>query len=670
MTAAADLQPPPARPDPGPDADPRVLCRAHWRTAAAVAGNGQMVLSWDGGRSYPARRGRVRPLSADPPDQPATVFVYDPDAGTGQTLVCDFDIGKARAAGAADPQAAVDADADAFAALIARAGGRCIEDASPSGGRHAYVLWERPHDWLQLKKLTQALARRFTTLDPSPMMKLTGLIRPPGSRYKLVGGRSPGWQVLLTPDSEIGEIIARRCGPPVWNNLHAELAAEHDAVSVHPAAAPSATQAAPADADGSPWLPRRARRPLRPDLNQIACTGRYPDRYATGSEARMAVLCSAAARGWHLHHVTAAMNNGTWPGLARLYHRYPPSSKPGAIKRDWDKAVSKAGTQKKPDETTAEKTTPNSHTKQCPSHPGGAGGPDRGARGDAANLSVDELIWTWRNAVWLAERDPSRRGVWGGSAISIRLILRALAAAMQMTRLPQAEFGCRDLAIHAKISYRTAADVLALLRSEDDPLIVRTQQGRGLRADRYRLRIPGAYKEDALWYRWRIGVVAPVHPAFRILGGTAFLVYDALGAEAAPAAEIARAAAVSPATVRKAAGVLGEHGMAVRDRYGWRRGPADLDRVAAAIGADVLDTEVRQEYARQRSEWAERLVRRDLPADDAAGSRGRDGSGRADAARIADDPLRTSPRAPPDGELVPAHLRLLEQVLGARVLAG
>ena len=197
---------------------------------------------------------------------------------------------------------------------------------------------------------------------------------------------------------------------------------------------------------------------------------------------------------------------------------------------------------------------------------------------DLEKLAVHELIWVWRNAIWLAERDPSRRGSWGGSAVSIRLILRALAAAMQMTRSPQAEFGCRDLAVHAKISYRTAAAVLAILRSEDDPLIVRVTVGRGLRADRYRLRIPRAYKEDALWYRWRSGVIAPVHPVFRILGGTAFLVYDVLGAEAVPVTEIARAAAVSPATVRKAAGVLGEHGMAVREGGGWRRGPAAPDR--------------------------------------------------------------------------------------------
>ena len=669
MTAVAERPALPAAPADGPVGDARLLSRAHWQaTAAAVAGTDRMVVSWDGGRSYRVGGRQERDLAADPPDQPATVFVYDPATGTGRALVCDFDTGKARAAGDPDPRAAVAADAAAFAALVTQAGGRCLEDVSPGGGRHVYVLWERPQPWLQLKQLAQAVARRFTTLDLSPVQKLTGLIRPPGSRYKLVGHRSPGWQLLTTTGADVRDITARRCGPEVWNALHAALASELQACAAPPDTTDANVQPPARDAAGTPWLPRQARRPLRPDLNQVARTGRYPDRYASGSEARMAVLCSAAARGWRLHHVTSAMSNGTWPGLARLYQRYPASSRPGAIRRDWDKAVRTAGSRKTGSETTSQQSAPNSHTRQQVSQPRGFGPPGANPL-DLEKLTVHELIWVWRNVIWLAERDPSRRGSWGGSAVSIRLILRALAAAMQMTRSPQAEFGCRDLAVHAKISYRTAAAVLAILRSEDDPLIVRVTVGRGLRADKYRLRIPRAYKEDALWYRWRSGVIAPVHPVFRILGGTAFLVYDVLGVEAAPVTEIARAAAVSPATVRKAAGVLGEHGMAVREGGGWRRGPAVPDQVAVALGADLLDEEVRREYGRQRGEWAARLARRDPSAEGDAGCGEPAGKRRA-VTRSAELVTSAPCRAPPDGELDPAHLRLLERVLGARVLAG
>ena len=62
-----------------------------------MAGADRMVLSWDGGRTYPLRHGRDKPLSAGPPNQPAAVFVYDPAAGTGRALVCDFDLKKAAA---------------------------------------------------------------------------------------------------------------------------------------------------------------------------------------------------------------------------------------------------------------------------------------------------------------------------------------------------------------------------------------------------------------------------------------------------------------------------------------------------------------------------------------------------------------------------------------------
>ena len=112
-----------------------------------------------------------------------------------------------------------------------------------------------------------------------------------------------------------------------------------------------------------------------------------------------------------------------------------------------------------------------------------------------------------------------RKKSWGGAAASIRLTLRALAAAMQMTGAIEAEFGCRDLALHAKISSRSVAEALTVLRGEHDPLIRRTRQGRGLLADRYEMRIPEAYRDDVLWYRWRAGVIRPVHPAFRVPSG-------------------------------------------------------------------------------------------------------------------------------------------------------
>jgi hypothetical protein len=644
--------------------DPRAAACAHWQAAArALSGTGRIVVSWDGGRSYPLRAGRDRPLPDSPPDQPATVFVYDPGTATGRTTVCDFDIKKAEAAGAADPAAAVAADAAAFAALVAGAGGRCLQDISPGGGRHVYVLWERAQPWLELKQLARALARRYPSLDTSPHNKLTGLIRPPGARYRLAGGRSPGWQLLTTPLAEVPAVISRRCGPQVWNALHAEFAAELEAVtacSPPPAEGPH-PGGAQLDSKGDVWLPRGRRLPLREDLEQIARTGRYPARYPSGSEARMAVLCSAAARGWQLHQVSTAMRDGTWAGLASFYARYSASSRAGALSRDWKKAVAKA---------RPEKTAPLSHTRHHPSHPQGGSRLDRRKAG-LAGKSAQELVWAWRTAIWLAERDPGRKQNWGGAAVSIRMTLRALAAAMQMTGSTQAEFGCRDLALHAKISSRAVAAALRVLREEPDPLVRLTRRARGLAADRYQIRIPAAYQDDVLWHRWRTGIIEPVHPAFRVLGPAVALVWEMLGAEVCPVAEIARMAVLGTSATRRALVLLGEYGLSARDSGGWRRGPAGLDEAAAASGADLADASVRQAYEDQRRQWRQRLSTGPEPAEDRACGPSRPAEVPVPRPR---PQLRAAPpRAPPAGpdpDPEPAALLLLQRVLGAQVLAG
>jgi hypothetical protein len=583
------------------------IAQLHWRLAAALSATGQMRVSWDGGRTYPARR--ERPISPRPPPQPTTIPVYDRERGTGQLLACDFDVGRARAAGAADPLARVAADAGHLASLVERLGGTSIQDLSPAGGRHLYVLWAIPQPWLELKQLAAGLARRYPSLDTSPMASITGQIRPPGSRYKSVGGRSPGWQVLTVSLASALAAAATPCGAPVWNALLAEFAAELAAVTAdsYPVSAgPPAPVTVSRDTAGVPWLPRPGGPfPLRPDLLHIAETGSYRQtRYPSGSEARQAILCCAAARGWSLDDVTTAMTRGGWPGLARLYTRYASTSRPGAIRRDWQKAVTRI---------TRKTSSPISHIKENYSHPPAMGLTDRDVR-DLSALNVYQQIRIWENARWLAERDSERRAGWGRAAVSIRLALRALGAAAQMAGSLEVEFGCRDLALIAKVSYRTMADALRAIRADDDPLALCVRRGQGLRADRYRLRIPDAYAEDAAWRRWRSGKVEPVHRVFRVLGGAAALVYEALAADPATTAEIQRFAVLSATAADRALRLLGEHGLAERHRGGWCRGPVMLDEAAAATGADALEGEIRRAYVSQRDSWWGYLTGPDLPS--------------------------------------------------------
>ena len=58
-----------------------------WRTVtAALAGTPHVRLSFDGGKTFPARH--ARPLPADPPEShPSVVPVFDPGSATGRTAV-------------------------------------------------------------------------------------------------------------------------------------------------------------------------------------------------------------------------------------------------------------------------------------------------------------------------------------------------------------------------------------------------------------------------------------------------------------------------------------------------------------------------------------------------------------------------------------------------------
>ena len=83
------------------------------------------------------------------------------------------------------------------------------------------------------------------------------------------------------------------------------------------------------------------RAPLAAELEHAARTGRWDrSRYAGRSEARMAVLSAAVARGWRLADVRSAVSSGAWRGLAALYER---RSERGRLDRllplEWQRAI-------------------------------------------------------------------------------------------------------------------------------------------------------------------------------------------------------------------------------------------------------------------------------------------------------------------------------------------
>jgi hypothetical protein len=596
-----------------PDGLSRAAAEAAWRAVTPlIAGTAHVRVSKDGGRTYPARH--ARPLPADPPGQPCTVPVYDPGTGTGRMLALDLDLARAgrdvddaavqhRGERGADPGAGVGAQAEALAGLVARCGGRVVADVSPGGGRHLYVVFAAAVPWRELRDLARAVALRFPAVDPAPMCGLGGQISPPGSRHK-----SGGWRLLSTPLEAARAVVERPGGPGVWDALLAEFAAELRQAEGHPGD-PRIRAPAGAELDGAgvPWVPRLGgRAPLGAGLEQVARTGRWDgSRYAGRSQARMAVLAAAAARGWRLDEVREAVGSGAWRGLAGLYER---PSEPGRMDRllpwEWRKSAAFAA---------GEKNVPGWLTSVSTSRP------------PARTGGADEfgLIRQWVTGTDCAAADPERARRWGRHAIAVRQLLAALGQAAMVAGSSVIEFGTRNLALHAGLSQRTAARLLRMLREEPDPLIDLVSPGRLARADRYALRIPDAYAASVRWRRRRAGRIEAIHPAFLALGGTAGLVYQALGPAGARGAEVARAARLSASAAGTALQVLAGHGLAERGPAGWRRGPADLDSVAESTGAAGLHRQRTDRYDNDRERWQARL--RDYRAARQAPVTSRDG---------------------------------------------
>ena len=523
--------------------------------------------------------------------------VYDPSSATGRMLALDLDPGRvARDIDGrtgqddrqhpADPAAELAVQAEELAGLVARCGGQVLADVSPSGGRHVFIVFAAALPWLELRDVARALALRFPSIDTAPMCSLGGQISPPGARHK-----SGGWRVLSTPVDVALAAVEQPNGPEVWAGLLAELAAELRQVETGTARADSAASAE-LDDTGVPWVPRLGgRAPLGAELEHVARTGRWDrTRHAGRSEARMAVLGAAAARGWQLADARAAVASGAWKGLAGLYER---RSEPGRLDRllpyEWRKAVDVIG---------GEKNVRDWHTSDVRSRP---------PAGQSASLAEYGLIRQWLTATLCAAEDPERVKGWGGRAVAVRLVLLALGQAAMVSGSSTIEFGTRNLGLYSALSHRTVSRVLRLLRDEPDPLIDLVSPGRLARADRYQLRIPDKYAASARWRRRRSGRIEAIHPAFLVLGGTAGLVYQALGPEPARGAEVARTARLSASATSAALRVLAEHGLAERGPGGWRRGAVALADVAESTGAADLQREREERYKQDRESWRARL---------------------------------------------------------------
>ena len=580
---------------PAPDALSRAAAEAAWRSVTPpIAATPHVRVSRDGGRTFPARY--ARPLPDAPPGQPATVAVYDPGSATGRMLALDLDRSRIRNSAGVDDRAVgqrherggaeVARQAAAIAAVVAGLGGLVLADIAPAGGRHVYVLFSAPLPWRELRDLCRAIAARFDAVDPAPMAGLGGQISPPGSRHK-----SGGWRLLSIPVVDALAAVEHPNGPEVWAALLDEFAAELQQAEVAGPVAPCSPSTCELDDAGVPWVPRLGGRAnLGSELARTARTGKWDQsRYAGRSEARMAVLGAAAARGWRLAEVRAAIASGAWQGLAALYER---RSEPGRLDRllpyEWRKTI---------DGISREKNVRHWLTS------------DRTHAHPAPTDGVDEFgfIRCWATGTDCAAADPERVKGWGRRAVAVRQLLAAIGQAAMVSGSTVLEFGTRNLSLYSGLSQRTVSRLLVMLRNEPDPLIDLVNRRQAARADRYQLRIPAAYTESVRWRRRRAGRIDGIHPAFLVLGGAVALVHQVLDGTEARGAEVARAARLSPSATSAALQVLAEHGLAERGCGGWRRSGADLDAVATSTGAADLHRERAERYKQDRESWRARL---------------------------------------------------------------
>ncbi len=663
-TSASDTLPLlPVASDP-PRAAQAARAQAAWAaTAHALAGNGRVRVSSDGGRTYP--RSRERALPATVPDQPAAVLVYD---GQGQARCLPVDLDSSRGG----PEQ-VQQDLTRLHALLARCGAQAITDRSPNGGHHVYVPWTQPVSFHELRAVMVALAALLPSLDVLPAVNLrAGCLRPPGSRH-----RSGGWQELITPLPQAARIAEQGNPPAVWQALQ-ELLTPYMGLAQTRQTGVDLTLPQVAAGGAGPHernahslqLPRQqGPRPLTTETLRLAQHGEYDaQRYQSPSQARQRVHAAAAGAGWQYSDLLEQLHSGRWPGLAALYSRYRPAARPERIAADWVAAVTwlrpspsaPAAPPIKEQSQTGEGHAHNSHTREPTTHRGDplltesrGGNRSFDAKGRKSG-SEYQFVRTWWNSARRAERVRYS----GRAGLTRRLLLRALANAAQKQGSRYVEFGCRSLSLAAGVDHSTVAAALRALRSEDDPLLVLVEDRRGVRGDLYELVVPEEFADSIGRRDWRPGRIEAISPVFRQLGLPVAFVYEQLGSLAASSFELADLALVSHRAAQQALKTLSAHGLATRNAQGgWVRGAALLAQVAEVLGVDQVIEQIHARYKVERSTWqgllgalTPRRWHRAQHPDTQQGPQ----------------PADRPPPEPPEPEVEPeTPLQLLHRVLGA-----
>ncbi|RNL59194.1 hypothetical protein [Arthrobacter oryzae] len=551
-----------------------------WILAPLIAG--QPVYRpgrWVGGRfQYPRPQHPPR-ITGALPAGPAAVLIHGVD-GSVATLCLDLDTSKAL-------KGVVDADAAALGRLLDSSGLRYVADVSPSGGRHLYVPLAERMTGPEARELVEAMTLMAPSLDPGPHQNVTdGCIRVPGSLHK-----SGGHQILTTHLSAAYDILRRRNPPAAVQALRRALAPElrrarelKNRQAKAAAAAAAATRGPGSDA----VVPGGSQSPLR----VLARTGLYDTaRYASPSEARMAVLNHFAACGWTLEQVRGELT-GQFPGLAALYAGTGRQER--LLDAEWAKAC--AFTQKPGTPERGGKSARINNTSQ-PLLTGGQAEP-------TSRAGVHQLVNDLENVLYavLDHRLKER----GREGVSLRLLLRAVLGYLRTMETDTLDVGCRTFAAALGKHHVTIARLLPVLASASDGILSKVGEARGRHADTYLIQLPAHFEQLARDLSWRRGKIHGIRPVFRALGDVAALVYEAIerGRLSPTTAAIVRATGLSRTAVDTALATMSSYTMIERRHGHWAiTAGTGLTDLARRLGALDDAAEQISRHRKQRAAW-------------------------------------------------------------------
>ncbi len=550
-------------------------------------------------RVYDAADGsfsRAVKLTGALPSSPAATYLYT-KTGRTQLLALDFDVARG-------DRAAVEADLATATEWVIRCGGVVVTDHSPGGAHLLCPLAIGTTAGVdEITHLVRLLEARLPTLDKTPNCNAaSGCLSVPGSPAKQGGG----YRQLDGPLAAAIEAFTTRSAATLLPRLYELLGAvKPRPAATHPAAGATTQTITVADycegeGDDRRLAPAWVRAdPLHPDVVAYAqfgvmATGQR--QWPSHSEARMAVVTAAIARGHSLASITALIAPGApWhTGLGQAYTRYRHHSDT-ALSRDFSTAL----------RWLATNVLPHRHRQHEKKYTqGGATGARSGSRGPLALRRWLAAALRWSDVQYRGKRG---RGV--VQAVLQALAFHAYVAGEPINGVWVVGVGGRSLSLGTGLlSADVVWRVLRELRELPGSPLILARTHVGVDADHYALTRPAGFTAShAAVARVR---VEPVHDAWSVLGHHLRRVFELVAYhDITTRADLYAAAAVSSSAGDEAVTALCIAGLLTRPARGCVAvGPVSLDSVAAAHDTDGLRSARIVRYRAEREQWRQWLV--------------------------------------------------------------